>query len=926
MPMHRYQVRGWSIGAVTLGIPENVPDQALRVARNVRINLPAGTVTTRPGSSVLTTAITSASVKLLHRRSDDVANTYAQVGLNLYRLSTAWQSPSLIHTFSASDGVVSVANMIDGLDTVHVYVVGETGDKVRDNGSAAGDIGIPAPLPDAGAEAEAAAMGGFYTDPTSEFFASPISASLDTDLYTAIESFDTGAGITYDGWDTNPVADPLVKQEGAGSIRGIIAAQTIAEMGRSASLDLSAFTEGIFDVSDDDYISFQVRADHPDFIGFIQLEFDLDTTTLAAAFRNNYYSLRVSAPSHLNQGPDQWTHVQQPKSAFARFGANTALTWANVKCWRILVSNEDTTDDVTVYFDDLKMRGGTDLVGDVSYCVVYQDSTTGTRSNPLITDGKVIFSEPVTTNRQFLNIDLTDVRQGGASHPGDTRIDTMLIYRRINNGEAVLIDTVSDTVALPYRDETTELETLLAPSIESNNHLPPETGRYLFGPGATNRLWMFAGRNQVYFSKTWELGENRAENWPENQYFSVGDGSEYLQAGLCTDTEVLIWSDQQTYEARALGTDIFLPVAIPNSRGLVGKHAIAEGDGRVFFLASDGIYQHAGLTQRRLTETITPFFAGEEVSGILPLEPDYAHLCQLQWHPDPYSPMLILLYPQLGSTTLDGELILKRNLQSGDYTDISFDSRATALSSIYSDPGVPVKLLGGDSSGRIVWIEQSDLESDAGSAIEWQIRTRAFDFDSPQQPKRFDDLLLDADTQGDDIDVAVEVDASGELTELGQAITSGPTAQASFASLSYSVPPAYSLGVDIQGSGILRCTMKRLSLTAEKMAPLKKGWVSSVITNRYLLLIRHLFLDITAEEQVDCTLVVDDLAMALGPIMPQATRQSVRLSVPGSAKGFRVQVRLSSEGFFALEEMRMDAKPLGQHTGFNSVSLAQEIP
>lgn len=52
----------------------------------------------------------------------------------------------------------------------------------------------------------------------------------------------------------------------------------------------------------------------------------------------------------------------------------------------------------------------------------------------------------------------------------------------------------------------------------------------------------------------------------------------------------------------------------PYSRGVVGRFAVAEGDGLVFFVSQDGMYAQRGLQQVRLTDSIAPFFAGLTVA------------------------------------------------------------------------------------------------------------------------------------------------------------------------------------------------------------------------------------------------------------------------------------------------------------------------
>lgn len=930
MPAERHTLDGWNTGSATIGLPEDIRDTALRVGRNIRVNRPANKVATRPGSLQVTASVATGRVQRLWRRGDTVATTYMQIDSALYRLTAAWASAALIHSALPSEAI-SCANFIDGSssETVHAYFVGTSFAK-RDTGAVLGDIGVAQPSGDV----EAAtllfgSLGGYTYPPSSEYFGPALSASLASDLVTTISTCDDKSDVWYfDGFDSE-ADDTTVHQEGISAIKLVLGAGNVGIARNGYSIDLGAFSLGSGDVSVDDYIHLWVRADYPERIAYMQIEFDIETATVGL-FTRNYYSIRITGAS-LNQGVEQWTHLQLPKSSFQRFGDDSSLDWSTMASSRIVFANGDGSDAVTIWIDDFKMRGGTDVSGEVAYTAVFQNASTGAMGNPQTNaNDVVIYSAPVTTDRQRINVDYSAIVSGAAGHPNDGETYNIRIYRRINNGESILIGTVADTdlgAGLNvFLDNITELETLLNHRLETNNDGIPDGAHFIFGPGSENRLFALVARNRCHYTKTWQLTYNRAENWPADFFFNVADGSELGMAGIATDTHLLVWTDIQTYEVRALGDDLYLPIPIPNSRGLVAKLAVAEGDGRIFFLASDGIYEHAGLTQRRITELITPFFAGETVAGVLPIEPTAAHLCQLQWYADPYAPMLVLLYPTLGSSVLDGELVIKRSLVTGLYSDISFDTHSPALSTVYAEEVLPTRLLAGDTTGRVVQIEALSADDDEGNAIDWSMRSRSMDLGAPQHDKRFDDLLIDADTQGEDVAVAVERNGDDTLISLGTFNTDAPQAQASFASLSEQILDAHHLAVEISGSTNVPTTIRRLSVTGEVLALDKIGWVSSIVTFRYLQVVRHLWVDVVAEAQVDVTLHCDGIVRALPPIMPAAGRQVLRLSAPGSTKGFGLQVRMTSTGFFRIEDVRIDVKPRGQHTGFQSVTLQQENP
>ncbi len=225
----------------------------------------------------------------------------------------------------------------------------------------------------------------------------------------------------------------------------------------------------------------------------------------------------------------------------------------------------------------------------------------------------------------------------------------------------------------------------------------------------------------------------------------------------------------------------------------------------------------------------------------MPINLDLVSLCQLKWHQDPYSPMLVLLYASAGSTTLDAELVIKRNLLSGQYTDVFFDHQATPLTNVFFE----------EAPARLIF---------------------------------------------------------GSLSSLAE---------------------SFHGGIEVRGDVTQPVIVRRLSATAEVLAPVKKGWSSGDLTQRYLNLVRWLWVDISCEAQVDVTLETEGQPRSLQPIMPTGgDRICQRISVPGSTKGTHFKVSLASTGFFRLydERVRIDVKPVGQRMGYQSVALQGENP
>mgnify|MGYP003336265001 CR=1 FL=1 len=53
MPFQPFHIRRWRRGSILVGTPDSIPDDALRRAVNVRLDRVLGTITSRPGWSLL---------------------------------------------------------------------------------------------------------------------------------------------------------------------------------------------------------------------------------------------------------------------------------------------------------------------------------------------------------------------------------------------------------------------------------------------------------------------------------------------------------------------------------------------------------------------------------------------------------------------------------------------------------------------------------------------------------------------------------------------------------------------------------------------------------------------------------------------------------------------------------------------------------
>jgi hypothetical protein len=888
--------------------PDQIPEGGFRVLENARLSRSPGEVTNRPGMTAVTAEpIAGDVVYSLWTLFQTITSAvrYAHAGSSLYRLTADWLTPTAIAT-SIGAGPVSAVNMVDGEGGLSAYFTNTSGlDSKRDDGTTLHDWGVP---------------------PVTERLPAP---ELATDLFTQIDVMDVAANWTVtSGLSAGPTAEANIKQEGAASITITVAANTLGIIAKSlggAVLDLDTLVGGDEDVKLDDYIHLWVRADRPARINYIQIDVDLDTLTVANAFRTNLYSIQLPGLAWLNQGANQWTRLQVSKSAFTRVGTNMALSWANASSVRLSV--QTTTDGACqLYLDDFKLRGGTDIVGRVRYSAVYRNGVTGGKGNPYLNpdNDNVIYSPRLNVDRQRVNVPTTPIRYGGPAYPTGAAITQLLMYRSIDGGEAIEIARLEIAAVSPFLDDVSVVSTLLKPTLEVDNQPPPD-GHVVFGPGALARLFLLRGDNDLYYSKAWEVHENRAENWPPLFHAQIGDGSEKAQTGVVTDTTILVWSDQQTYMIQGSGDDTFLPMVIPNSRGIVSRFCVAQGDGSLFFVSQDGIYEQVGLQQRRLTDAIAPFFAGLTVAGVAGWNTDAAVLrgVRLSWQADALGPFVLMLYPAAGQLLPTHELYLGRNLITGRYTDVSFDRRGggVRLRCLYRDPEQNC-LYGGNSAGEVLHLEDATTDTDAGNAVAFRVLTRSDHFGASNRDKYVTQAIVEMDTALQPIQVDAWYDKQTAQEPLAPVLqTTGPTQQGL---LLVADPEAPRQDVALELTGLIsaRVTLSRYGWFHEMQPELLTFWDSGKIALAAQTVLQGLWYTLQSTAVVTVTVYREGHVAGVYAIPTTTSRRLAnRVFFVAGTKAREVRFTLQSTQGFRLYACDVRSKPYGSDQGYQPSPL-----
>jgi hypothetical protein len=907
-----FHIARWLRGATQVGLSDAIPDDAMRRGNNVRVDRTLGAVEVRPGWTLASTTALAATVVWLSKLVVSAATTvcYRQSNGNLSRETSAFAVTNAAIAVPGNQ-VISDVNSPDGNGHFLKYFVNQT-IAVKDNGTTATGMGIAPPT------------------------AAPTTAALATDLFTQIDTFEAGGAATWTGsaLSAGPADDPAIFQQGTGSMSFSIAASTFGSVAKDeGAINLDTLTGGDDLVKNDDYIFLWVRCTSPQNLTYIQIDIDIDsaTTGVADAFRRNYYSFRGSALTRLAAGTNEWTKLQVRKSEFTRYGTDTARSWANSRVFRIgfLTNN---SGGVSINIDDFKLRGGVGIEGTITYTVCYRNSTTMGRGNPpKDSSGVVLYTSPLVVDRQRVNLTTTNVRSGGANNPGDAQVDKLMIFRK--GGiftTSVLVDTIAIAALSPYLDHTSDATLVLTNiALETDNDVPPTAAatRFIFGPDGSGHYFMVVDGYRLYICKPYETLENRVENWPALGFALIGDGSTQAVAGLATTTQIRLWSTAISYNVVGVGQDTFLPVALDGTRGAVGQNAVTSGDGVIFFVSQDGIYEDSNGQQRKLTGSIDKFFQGIAVDGQLGWSTAVTDMAdvRLAFLHEPTGSVLVMTY--VDSSGAQNHLTLKPNAQTGQLTEIFFDvpTDTLQLHSFFLD-APNRQLLAGAANGQVYHIEDSTKYSDDSNGIAFTFREKSYDIGQPQHGKYVSHFEIEGNTSGQNVTVTAYYDRGAVTEVLGTLNTNSDTAVQQFPAAS-STTARRDIAVQLDGTATQRVMISRIGRYCEPQPEALTFWDSGNTSFDFIQQFKRMQLDLNASAVCTIKVYIDGGAVAAftGTVPILTGRQSRSFPLSAGLQGRTFRVTISSSVAFIPYHFTGFFKQLGIDQDYVQRPLVQGV-
>jgi hypothetical protein len=278
----------------------------------------------------------------------------------------------------------------------------------------------------------------------------------------------------------------------------------------------------------------------------------------------------------------------------------------------------------------------------------------------------------------------------------------------------------------------------------------------------------------LYFTKQFQ-----PDSTTETHKIEITSPSEPLMNGVMYNGRSYVWSTERMFALYPAFNEaaLFKWVEVPNGKGMIARWMLAVGP-KIWFGAKDGIYETVGGEPISITDAdLYPLFPhegqdGEDVNEIL--TPDFSQDTKLRLgYYDKYLYFDYRVTPD-GPDGVSRTLVYDTRWAGWFYDEYIVEGEVRGVANHYGDEGEGAHgvFMGADTPGSDNRLLQLTGTSDLGPPpgafpnldplpevdIECQVRTASYNEGDPRSRKRYGDVYVEADTQGEVITTEVAVD------------------------------------------------------------------------------------------------------------------------------------------------------------------------
>jgi len=386
--------------------------------------------------------------------------------------------------------------------------------------------------------------------------------------------------------------------------------------------------------------------------------------------------------------------------------------------------------------------------GTYRYQVVYMNSTTGSRSNPVST-GSIA---GLGASRQ---LSVTSI----PTSP-DSQVDRREIYRTVANGARYFrVTTLGDNTTTTYNDNNADTS-LSSIELQFDNVAPqfaPPQGFDFYQTWVTQdrRVWWLDTDGNAYYSPPGRPESVRG-------FIKVGTTDDYPTRGLMWNGANWIFTTQRLF--RVFGEDEpFVAIPIDGVPGTDNAQAITITPYGIAYISYDGVYLFDGSQAQLIGyDEVAPIFKGETLENILQI----SSICNLT-----YANNQLYLTNPISNTDSDGVLVNGQTLVF-DFRSQTWRELGLNLDALYKEPDS--RNLIASFADNVYQLEVPGTVDDdtAGNInIEWEIGGALTDIAHYGTLQR---VYVDINTRSNDLTVTAIID--GTATTLSSTLNTSARA------------------------------------------------------------------------------------------------------------------------------------------------------
>lgn len=317
----------------------------------------------------------------------------------------------------------------------------------------------------------------------------------------------------------------------------------------------------------------------------------------------------------------------------------------------------------------------------------------------------------------------------------DSQVTHVRIYRTLTDGTSYYHD--QDVAIGTTTLDTTTADGSLGDEVATDHDRPPY-GTYCCGPNYNGTCFMIYS-NLLYYSLP-----KQPEYWPSTYYIEVSPPQHPGQCIVFYNGAPYFLSKHEIYHIQGTGHLSFFPYRMNALTGAQGPQCAVSVHGRgIYHVGSDGLYLFNGSSDTKVSDKhFSPIFRGETVNG-MPGAVNMSRSWLIQ-----AGNKLYWGYASDGHAYPSNVLCINMDTARTAYYDYGTEFRTVA----YDDTND--RILAGDDGGYIWRIEEKGTTTDNGTAIAWEVESKAYTLQTRAHFPR---------TIKWDVDASTAASANGEL-------------------------------------------------------------------------------------------------------------------------------------------------------------------